>query len=130
MSETRKRATEFDEYDLDNDDMLSFDEFKGLVASRLPPTRDARTDLQLRSWFDALDSNQDGLITKMEYFAFSSERYFCTWVRRILWSTSSASLTMAMEPSTKRTSLTWLSVLDSEGSQMSFLLLLMKMDPA
>ena len=67
---TRNAALAFDAADTGMDGELSFEGFKRLVEERMP-SRGSCSESQLRTWFDALDVDGNGVLTKSEYFAFA-----------------------------------------------------------
>ena len=56
-------------------DVLTADEFKYTIRSRLPARRQ-RSDNELYAWFAALDSDDDGLISSRECYAFALREAF------------------------------------------------------
>ena len=72
---TRNNAMEFEAADEDMDNVLSFREFKNLVRSRMPTTRE-RSEPQLMAWYKALDTDGNGTLSMAEFFAFSLREAF------------------------------------------------------
>ena len=72
---TRNIAMAFDAADENQDGTLTFDEFKQLVYDRMPSQR-GRSEALLHSWYMALDTDGDGSLSKVEYFAFALREAF------------------------------------------------------
>lgn len=71
----RNNAMEFEAADKNMDQHLDFDEFKGLVRSRMSKER-SRSEAQLMAWYKALDTDGDGVLSMSEFFAFSLRESF------------------------------------------------------
>lgn len=64
-----KKAAEFDQADLDGDHEIEYEEF----CLMMPRTRGGtqQSDEDLRVWWEMLDTNGDGVITKDEFFIYA-----------------------------------------------------------
>ena len=71
----RQMVTEVIAADVNGDGSLDFDEFRALVLSSMPQ-QPPRTDVQLRAWFSEMDTDGDGAIRMIEFFAFALRESF------------------------------------------------------
>jgi Ca2+-binding EF-hand superfamily protein len=71
----RQMVTEVIAADVNGDGSLDFDEFRALVHTSMPQ-QPPRTDAQLRAWFSEMDTDGDGAIRMIEFFAFALRESF------------------------------------------------------